>query len=175
MLSNSILWGNTANTEDEEDAQLSGPRGEGVRYNCIMGAPPAPDEYGNIGLDPFFADADGPDDIAGTDDDDFRLTSESPCIDAGDPDFAAGPANTDLDGHGRVLCDHVDIGAFEFGIGDIDCNGAVDLLDFASWQSCITGPNTEALGGACEAFDFEADGDVDLKDFAGFEIEFANP
>ena len=40
-------------------------------------------EGGNIVANPLFVDADGPDDISGTADDDLRLQQYSPCIDAG--------------------------------------------------------------------------------------------
>ncbi len=49
----------------------------------------------------MFKDADGPDDIAGTEDDDLSLSFDSPCIDAGDN--TAVPADTaDLDGDGNI-------------------------------------------------------------------------
>jgi hypothetical protein len=75
---------------------------------------------GNIALDPQFLDADGPDDDPETwADNDFHLVRQSPCIDAGDPAFAALPGETDLDGNPRV-CDGngdgtaiVDMGAYE--------------------------------------------------------------
>ena len=107
--------------------------------------------------------------MPGTLDDDLRLLPESPGINAGDPAFVAEPGAGDLDGHARVLCGRVDRGAYEFGIGDFDCDAVVELSDFAHWQACLTGP----LGGpndwACNAFDFDADDDVDLRDFAGFQ------
>ena len=58
---------------------------------------------GNIDADPQFFDADGPDDILGTLDDDLRLYTTfrhpSPAIDQGDN--SALPADTyDLDGDG---------------------------------------------------------------------------
>jgi hypothetical protein len=76
---------------------------------------------GNIGDDPLFVDADGPDDIVGTDDDNLRLSPISACIDVGAS--AAVPADTanlhndgnttepapfDLDGNSVV-----DMGAYE--------------------------------------------------------------
>jgi hypothetical protein len=91
-----------------------------------------------------------------------------------------------------VLCDRVDIGAYEFGIGDYDCDRTVDLTDFANWPSCMTGPLQSAidtcpfqgrpeprrdrqLAIGCEAFGFNADSDVDLLDFAGFQTILAPP
>ena len=61
------------------------------------------------------------------------------------------------------------MGAYEFGIGDFTCDQTVDLTDFANWESCMTGPDAGPYPAGCEAFDFEFDGDVDLKDFRGFQ------
>ncbi len=81
---------------------------------------------GNIDADPRFLDPHGPDEIAGTEDDDLRLAADSPCIDRGD--VAALPEDvTDLDDDGdvtellpldrdgreRVIGDAVDMGAYE--------------------------------------------------------------
>ena len=101
----------------------------------------------NLNVDPLFVDADGPDNIAGTVDDDFRLQAGSPCIDAG---ISISSPLTDLDGNTRVVDDPVtadtgvgypdvvDMGAYKFGsslpcenlTGDINCDGIVDFLDF---------------------------------------------
>ena len=54
---------------------------------------------GNVDVDPLFVDADGPDDIPGTDDDDLRLQLASPCIDAGNNwGTAVDVADLDADG-----------------------------------------------------------------------------
>jgi hypothetical protein len=61
--------------------------------------------------------------------------------------------------------------------GDSDCDGDVDLDDYAAFDGCLTGP----IGGplytpptqACtDSFDVDADDDVDLYDFAAFSIAF---
>jgi hypothetical protein len=113
---------------------------------------------------------------------DYHLSVSSPATDAGDN--SALPADTlDLDGdgdtaeplpvdfdkHARVLCNSVDMGPYEFGIGDYDCNRLVNLVDFAHWADCMTGPGLGPYGPGCEAFDFVFDGDVDLGDFGGFQ------
>jgi len=177
VLNNSVFWGNAPD-------QIVGESGAvmTVSHSNVQGGWPG---VGNINAEPLFADADGPDGIPGTTDDDLRLQFGSPCIDTGDN--AALPADVgdldgdgdtlepipfDLDGHARVLCTVVDMGAYESGIGDEDCDQDVDLTDFASYFACLTGPAGGLLSG-CEPFDFDGDGDVDIADLGGFEGAFA--
>ena len=68
---------------------------------------------GNIDADPLFTDPNGPDDIAGTEDDDLRIAISSPCVDAGDPNYEPGPNKKDIDGNPRVASGRVDMGAYE--------------------------------------------------------------
>ncbi len=56
--------------------------------------------------------------------------------------------------------------------GDSDGNGVVDLSDFAFFGDCLTGPVEGTYGERCAAFDFDVDGDVDLKDMADLGIVF---
>jgi predicted outer membrane repeat protein len=120
---------------------------------------------GNIDADPLFVNSEGIDDILGTEDDDLRLQAGSPCIDAGDSvaTVTAGIA-TDQDDNPRGVDDSatpntgvsvpasnaypivVDMGAYEFQVdcslvGDINCDGIVDLLDLtllaANWLATI--------------------------------------
>ncbi|HNQ22845.1 MAG TPA: right-handed parallel beta-helix repeat-containing protein [Phycisphaerae bacterium] len=130
---------------------------------------------GNLNVDPLFVDADGPDDVLGNGDDNLRLSAASPCINTGDPEYEPGapPGEADLDGHPRLLCGRVDMGAYEFGSGDYDCNRAVNLADYAAWTACMTGPEAGPYPLGCEAFDFDTDADVDLADFSAFEVVFA--
>jgi hypothetical protein len=64
----------------------------------------------------LFVDADGADNIPGTDDDNLRLLPWSPCIDAGDNmlawDMFVWDVN-DLDGRPRIINGTVDMGAYE--------------------------------------------------------------
>jgi hypothetical protein len=176
-VANCILWGNSP---DEIHNDKSAPI---IRFSDVQGGLPAEavDGGGDINLDPMFIRSPdpGPDDTwDGVDDDygDLRLRVGSPCIDAGDLGFVAQPTETDLEGHARVLCGVVDMGAYEFGVGDYDCDQSVNLSDFANWSSCVTDPSPSTRGdttSACAAFDFDGDGDVDLIDFAGFELEAA--
>ncbi|MFH0980313.1 MAG: hypothetical protein V2A79_02080, partial [Planctomycetota bacterium] len=51
---------------------------------------------------------------------------------------------------------------------DSDGDGDVDLVDYAAFVPCISGPSTVAAPG-CGIFDVDADSDVDLRDFGSFQ------
>lgn len=55
--------------------------------------------------------------------------------------------------------------------GDYDFDGDVDLLDFAAWSDCLSGPNV-AAGGNCDALRHDADADLDMRDFQFFQAAF---
>ena len=167
VLRNCVLWANSGASGTTEDAQLYVDDSTlAVNYTCVEGWTGLYGGVGNIGLDPQFCDpANG----------DLRLGPGSPCINTGDPYFVPEPGEADLDGHVRVLCDRVDMGAYEYGMGDIDCDRNVDLTDFAEWTPCLTGPDGGPIDSGCIPFDFDNDGDVDLQDFAIFGQEFTGP
>ena len=163
----SILWSDVS----AEIAHVSG--GLSVTYSDVQGGWAG---EGNKNTDPLFIDPDGPDDNAETwADNNYRLSAGSECINTGDPSFVPEPGETDLDGHTRVLCEFVDMGAYESGAGDYTCDQVVDLDDFAEWDACMTGPDGGPYDDGCEAFDFDYDGDVDLADFAAFQEAFTGP
>jgi len=174
ILSHCIFWGD--NPDEIAVGTQSAPN---VRFSDVQGGLPigAINTGGNINSDPKFVrmPSPGPDGMwNGVNDNygDLHLRATSPCINTGDPGYAVQPGETDLDGHARVLCVRVDMGAYEFGIGDYDCNRIVDLTDFGAWDYCVTGPSETTaapLGIGCAAFDFNADFAVDLLDFAGFQ------
>jgi hypothetical protein len=102
---NSILWGNTPN----ELAWYSNGDIQ-VRHSDVTGGHAGP---GNLDADPLFVAA-----AAG----ELHLAARSPCIDAGDADYATAK---DLEGNGRVddpatvdgsacIAPCADLGAFEF-------------------------------------------------------------
>lgn len=169
-MANCILW------DGGNEIWRGGSSTITVTYSDVQGG--WPDE-GCVDSDPdFVRDPDpGPDVAWGTDDDDagdLRVLPGSPCIDTGDPNFVPESGETDLDGHARPLCGQVDMGAYEFGIGDFDCDQDVDLTDFTSWAAHMTGPENGPYDPGGEAFDFEFDGDVDLADFGKFQTAFSD-
>jgi predicted outer membrane repeat protein len=138
-----------------------------VIFSNVQGGRPGP---GNIDADPLFVDTVGGD---------FRLTAESPCIDAGHNWATAGVAGTDLDGKPRFADEPqtpdtgcgapviVDMGAYEIRgipaavqLGDIDVDGVVGILDFlellTAWGEC---PET------CWMAALDPDGEVGISDF----------
>ncbi len=81
-------------------------------------------EEGNIDADPCFVNPGYWSDPCNTpsepnddlwNDGDYHLLADSPCINAGDPNYIAEPNEaTDLDGQPRIFLGRVDIGAYEF-------------------------------------------------------------
>ena len=125
-LTNCILWGNSASSGPEifESVQGSDMISATVSYSDVQGGWSG---TGNIGADPLFVDAVGPDGIVGTEDDNLRLSASSPCIDAGDNTTVPAGVTTDLDGNPRFVDDPtpdtgsgtapiVDMGAYEANI-----------------------------------------------------------
>ena len=161
-LSNCILWGDTP----QEISVHSG--NPAVIYCDVEGGW---EGDGNINSDPLFADPDN---------DDYRLTAGSPCIDAGDPAFSGQPGATDIDGHKRVWDGDsddvavVDMGAHEFGshaYGDMDCDGSVGNFDIDAFILALINPAAyEAAYPDCDAglADINADGTVSNFDIDAF-------
>ena len=96
-LLNSIVWGHAEGAFDGETAASTI-----VNYSNIEGGFPG---IGNLDLDPLFVS------VAN---DDYRLTSISPLVDAGTNDLLL-PA-TDLDGEPRIMGGTADMGAYELGM-----------------------------------------------------------
>ena len=65
-------------------------------------------------------------------------------------------------------------GGFWFGCvpGDCDCDGDVDLHDFADFEACLEGPGSGLPQPDCACFDLDGNGDVELFDFAEFQLAF---
>jgi hypothetical protein len=175
-ISNCILWDNTA-PQIYDDLSSAAT----INYSDVQGGWAG---TGNIDADPLFVNADGWDGVIGTLDDNLRLLSDSPCVDAGDNTIFANdtadldadsnttePTPLDLDNRPRYAdgdCNGtviVDMGAYEFAYpyaGDFDGDCNVEFLDFAilanSWfQNDPLRDITPPPAG---------DGIVDIKDLA---------
>ncbi|MHC4621315.1 MAG: right-handed parallel beta-helix repeat-containing protein [Planctomycetota bacterium] len=127
IISNSILWGNVAREGQQLSLYATSHVGgtstaqlfycvldggiEGVYYPSHGGHKVTADNC--IDVDPLF----GPN---------YHLQEGSPCIDAGDPNYVAGPNETDLDGNQRVVDGDsdgnsvIDIGAYEYFVPPIE-------------------------------------------------------
>ena len=147
MLTNSIIWDNSPEsislyTDDEQPI---------ITYSDIAGGW---EGEGNINLDPLFTDAENGD---------YTLQSDSPCIDAG---------TADLDGDGiDDITDYFglapDMGAYEYtscpDLGDLDSNGAWNILDVVQLANCVLGDYCETHENACAA-DLNGDGNYNVLD-----------
>ena len=60
-------------------------------------------------------------------------------------------------------------------MGDGDWDGDVDNDDLAVFVDCTTGPGTPLGPPGCRVMDFDGDDDVDLGDFAAWQLAFAVP
>ncbi len=131
---------------------------------------------GNIDLDPLFVDPDGPDDDPNTwGDNNYRLSGNSPCIDAADNDAVPPWLTTDLDGRlrftnrigtpdtGNGTVPIVDMGAYEYQCdGDLTGDGQITLTDLAT----LLANYGTTTGAAYADGDVDQDSDVDLSDLA---------
>jgi hypothetical protein len=117
-IANTILRSNAARQIEQYNGALSVTHG-----NVELGWP----GEGNIDADPCFvlpgywAHVNDPNIVLEPNDPnavwidgDYHLLAGSPCINAGDPNFAAGSNETDIDGQPRIFAGRVDMGAYEF-------------------------------------------------------------
>lgn len=146
-----------------------------VSYSCVLNG--LGTGNGNINLNPSFVDPDGPDGIPGTEDDNFRLTSNSPCLDAADNTAIPTGLEMDLDSLFRIVdadCNGsliADMGVYEFSYlpkGDFDLNCGINLLDFVelaeTWLMRQGDPGYDAR---CD-INFPKDQLIDAQDLSIF-------
>jgi hypothetical protein len=159
------------------------------RQNCIEGVvipDDPPHVVGNIADDPMFVDRLGPDGMAGTGDEDFRLVVGSPAIDSGDNGFVPASLVRDLDNNPRVADEpgtpdtgappgepaYVDRGAYEAPgsacRADLDGDDDTDIFDFAILADTFGATGLEPFTGG----DINGDGNVDTFDFADLASDF---
>jgi hypothetical protein len=169
---NCVVWGNTATVEGSEVYNYDNGRCISVfKSSLIAGCLPGgvwssafgSNGGGNKDANPLFVDADGADNVAGTVDDDLRLLSGSPAVDAGNNALVPTGVTTDHDNGLRFTDDIytpdtgvgpapiVDMGAYELVDGDGD--RVPDIID-----NCPTVPNPgqqnadgDSKGDACDA------------------------
>jgi predicted outer membrane repeat protein len=157
LAANCILWNNTP----QEIFEIFSPPGVTAVFSVVQGGWPG---TGNLNVNPMFVDADGPDNMPGTADDDVRLQAGSVAIDAGSNFFIPpGAGAADLDGNPRVVNAVVDMGCYEAGAGGTPCPadlngdgdvGFADILQvIGNWGPC----------GACPE-DLNGNGSVDFAD-----------
>jgi len=192
-LANSVLWANVADADGDaggpfmgETAQIHTESGmPTVDYSIVQGGWSGAGGVGVSNANPLFVDAEGPDGVPGTEDDDLRLMPGSPAIDAGDNGAVPPGITIDLDGNLRFVDDPatsdtgaglapiVDMGAFELQV-DCNANGVADATDIESGTSldcnangvpdeCEPDCNTNGVPDACDI----ADGTSEDCDFSG--------
>ncbi len=90
--------------------------------------------------------------------------------------FAAGPlaprvtlSNGGSAGGEYTASDAVKLTLTGYALGDANGDAVVNAADLALLDGCPTGPDGGPVAGPCEAFDFDDDGDVDLRDLAAFQ------
>ncbi len=189
IIRNSILWDNEAFTTDRQSKSVggSGSLALTVTYSIVehLGVvQPPPTGSNNSGADPMLADADGPDDTYGTEDDDPALAPGSPAIDAGDTTQDLSETGLDVNGNPRRSDDPdtpdtgvsdgadpvIDIGAAEVQgpdcVADTNGDGMLSPADFNGW---IIAFNTQS-----PACDQNGDGLCTPADFNGWIINFNN-
>jgi len=169
-VSGSIFWNNTDNNGSIGNSNI---RTLGlVEYSCVQGMlipepgenPPDPMNFpGSTSADPLFVNP-----ISG----DFHLQAGSPCIDAADNTAWPPGVTMDLDGNPRFFDDPstldtgigpppvVDMGPYEFAsafpIGDINCDGMVDMNDSPTMVGVLLGIDTDP----CHATAADMNGDT---------------
>jgi len=143
-MANCVLWNGGDEIWNNNGSTVT------VVYSDIQGGWPGIE---NIDADPMFVDP-----ING----DYRLSPNSPCIDAGDNIAVPKFVLRDLDGNPRFVADvcagdsgaTVDMGAYEFQGTSCDLSNILAML--ASWGSCRD-------CGKC-FYDFDGDGTVGIND-----------
>lgn len=177
VVRNTIIWGNTATGQDVAplDAQIKG--NYSAEYSCIQDLltpipgedPPDPKNFpGCIVVDPQFVN------IATRD---LHLSGASPCIDAGRNSDVLSGVVADLEGWARFFDEPgivdtgvgtpplVDMGASEFVplvVGDVDCDGDLDLDDLAALADVLLGQDVNSCH--LRAADMNADDAADSLD-----------
>jgi fimbrial isopeptide formation D2 family protein len=156
-VTNCILWSN-------KGGQISGAAS--VTYSDIQGGWSG---IGNIDGDPML-ELDG-----------YHLTPSSPCIDAGDPYYVAGPNETDIDGGQRIIDgDHDGKAIVDMGADEYLCLLTLEKIDDVNDGNCVK-PGGEInytiyysnpITDPCDPRYVGIVNDVNIIDYLPSEVEF---
>ena len=114
-LTSCVLWG------DKPDELCLDASRIVATYSNIRRADRQPwPGLGNINADPLFTDPKSSD---------FHLLPDSPCVNAGDPNYAVTPDATDIDGEPRIMGGRVDMGADELRQSSVERHPANDSFE----------------------------------------------
>ena len=155
VVANSILWNNFDPGGMDESAQIHGGT-PSVSFTCVQGLTGDLGGLGNIDADPLFVDPDNGD---------FRLSSGSPCIDAGN-NWGVPIDGNDYDEDG-VLCElfPVDLdGNPRFNADEADFDpgcGVPVVVDMGAYEYQFDPVENVVFA------DLNADGAVGVKDLLG--------
>jgi beta propeller repeat protein/parallel beta-helix repeat protein len=105
IICNALSGGGISGEGDIDGSLISFNNVWGNAQGNYMQLPDMTGTYGNISENPMFVDEQAKD---------FHLQMDSPCIDAGDPDYVPYPWQLDIDGDNAVMGDQIDIGADEY-------------------------------------------------------------
>lgn len=155
---NTIIWAN----ESDSDANWYNT-GLGMTYSHVCSAP-SPLGVGMIDADPQFLD--GPND-------DYRLTTPSPCRDVGvNQDWMA--AATDVNGSPRKIGMFVDLGAAEYGSLTAHFTAPENAVVSSAvhFAASVHGLN---LNNLYFKWDFDGDGFTDVEGYDRQEVDYSFP
>jgi len=158
VITNCILYGNTPDELYVDDQWTLVVAYSDVQYSW-------PGE-GNIDSDPLFVEPSYWDANGLWVEGNYHLLPVSPCIDAGDPDYVAGPNETDLDGKPRVIGGRIDMGAYESqNVRPVANAGPDQIVECA----CNTNEGTKVTLDGTGSYDI--DGDPLIYTWTGSFIE----
>ncbi len=160
-LANNIVWGNSVGTHGGGCLIVDDLYAKGM-YSLIGSG--ITDGVGNITGNPLFVNAA---------ESDYHILPGSPCINAGDPDYAAKPNETDLDGLPRIIGGRIDMGAYEYpNIGPVACIVGTDRIVECEgcWGARIT------LDGSCSSDADSTPGtNDDIVSFDWYKVNASDP
>jgi hypothetical protein len=120
-----------------------------------------------------FVDADGADNIAGTDDDDLRLSPASSWINAGNNSHIPAGVTTDFLGNARIYDGRVDLGAIEWLVPPPPhCNGDANADQVVNFDD-VTAVIANWLG-AGPSGDADDNGAVNFEDITTVLVNFGS-